>query len=601
MTNIAQEIPIIFITDNNYVLPTAVAINSLIKNKNEQNIYKIFVLYTDLSEENKNKFLEYNQTNVTVELIRPENSEYLLSVKQKRENDYVSPAVLFKFAIPKMFQNYEKVIYIDGDTLINGDLSDLYNTDIKDFYMGVVKDIHPIMIKAQERLNIETYFNAGVILYNIKKMLEDGIDEYLNSEEVLNKINDYFWFEQDTYNVLLNKKVKFLHPKYNFIVESWRRYGLNKSCKIFDIPKREGKLLFKNAIIFHLASELKPWVYQDGVMRDEWEKYYYSSPFTDLAIGTELHKPKNTFLENIFSVKTEQKSDKEYKVITILGIKLKIKVKKIPQNNNKISIITICYNSPGLEKTCESIVNQTNQDFEWIVIDGGSNENTQQIWNKYKYRINTFVSEKDNGIYNAYNKGLKYVSNEYVIFLNGGDNFHSLDVIENIFKKNLEGDIIYGSLFVNGKCENHNFGKITPKFFILGSIPTPATIIRKSLFDKYGNFSEEYRIVSDFEAFLKFSEHGASFKYIPIIISDFDTTGISSAKETMSLHNSERLVVLKQHFTQKDFEYAAKHQKLKNSLIENIFSIKNSAYYLYKVVTILGIQIKLKIKRKKSI
>ena len=69
---------------------------------------------------------------------------------------------------------------------------------------------------------------------------------------------------------------------------------------------------------------------------------------------------------------------------------------------NKVTIITICYNEPNLEQTCESIVNQTWQDFEWIVIDGGSNKETLDVFEKYKHRIDKFVSEPDNGIYNAY-------------------------------------------------------------------------------------------------------------------------------------------------------------------------------------------------------
>ena len=72
-----------------------------------------------------------------------------------------------------------------------------------------------------------------------------------------------------------------------------------------------------------------------------------------------------------------------------------------------ISIITVCYNEPNLEATCESVVAQTEQNFEWVVIDGGSDIKTQRIWQKYRHRINKFVSEKDSGIYNAMNKGIR--------------------------------------------------------------------------------------------------------------------------------------------------------------------------------------------------
>ena len=91
----------------------------------------------------------------------------------------------------------------------------------------------------------------------------------------------------------------------------------------------------------------------------------------------------------------------------------------------KLSIITICYNEPNLEETCKSIVNQTWQDFEWIVVDGGSNEETQKIWDKYKYRIDKFISEPDNGRYNAMNKGIAQAHGEFLNFMNSGDFFYN--------------------------------------------------------------------------------------------------------------------------------------------------------------------------------
>ena len=96
----------------------------------------------------------------------------------------------------------------------------------------------------------------------------------------------------------------------------------------------------------------------------------------------------------------------------------------------KLSIITICYNEPNIEKTCESIINQTWQDFEWIVIDGGSTDGTLEILNKYKTRINKLISEPDKGIYNALNKGIKFAKGEWLNFMNGGDRFCDNLVLE---------------------------------------------------------------------------------------------------------------------------------------------------------------------------
>ena len=89
-----------------------------------------------------------------------------------------------------------------------------------------------------------------------------------------------------------------------------------------------------------------------------------------------------------------------------------------------ISIITICLNEIGtIEKTCESIIEQSYDNYEWIVIDGASNDGTIEYLSNFQDRILHFVSEKDEGIYDAMNKGIKLSSGKYVIFLNGGDYF----------------------------------------------------------------------------------------------------------------------------------------------------------------------------------
>ena len=197
----------------------------------------------------------------------------------------------------------------------------------------------------------------------------------------------------------------------------------------------------------------------------------------------------------------------------------------------KLSIITICYNEPNLEETCESIVNQTWQDFEWIVIDGGSNQETLDIFEKYKNRIDKFISEPDNGRYDACNKGINLANSEFVNFLNAGDSYYSFNVLQNVFSQNFDNvDIIYGEqeeVFENSslntitKCPD----KINKKFFIYNNIHTPAMFIRKELFIKHGLFSLEDEIASDREKWIVFAENNAKFRHINTIIAKFVKNG----------------------------------------------------------------------------
>jgi glycosyltransferase involved in cell wall biosynthesis len=126
----------------------------------------------------------------------------------------------------------------------------------------------------------------------------------------------------------------------------------------------------------------------------------------------------------------------------------------------KLSIITVCRNiKDTIQRTCESIINQTWQDFEWIVVDGGSTDGTVEILKRYKDRIDILISEPDNGIYNAMNKGIKIATGEYLNFMNGGDSFYDNGVLEKVFKnKEYSADILYGWQYF--KVEN-NFRKFT--------------------------------------------------------------------------------------------------------------------------------------------
>lgn len=264
----------------------------------------------------------------------------------------------------------------------------------------------------------------------------------------------------------------------------------------------------------------------------------------------------------------------------------------------KISVVTICYNEPKLEKTCKSIVDQTCQDFEWVVVDGGSDEKTQKIWDRYKYRIDKFVSESDNGIYNACNKGIKLADGEYIIFMNAGDVFYNENVLKAVtaLMETTGADVIYGDHEFSFEEKNKNkishYPQIlTPDFFITSNLCTQSVFIKKDIFNIYGNFNEKYKIAADYDKWIQFFKAGKIFKYIPIIISSYDMNGISGNSDFIL--GQERKDILMEYLTQEVKEY---EQKIKEnySFFEKIFSVKNSTTGIYKIITIFGLHIKIK-------
>lgn len=221
----------------------------------------------------------------------------------------------------------------------------------------------------------------------------------------------------------------------------------------------------------------------------------------------------------------------------------------------KISIISINYNDKiGFEKTIESVVNQTYQDFEFLVIDGNSSDGSTEIIEKYKSKINYWVSEPDSGIYNAMNKGILAAKGEYVIFMNAGDIFYDQNVLLQVIPLlSSEIGIYYGNLvFSNNQKPSKIFvppSKLTFSFFIDYSLPHPASFIKKELFEKFFYYNENLKIVSDWEFFIYcICKQNCSYKYLDFTIANFDESGISSVPENANKILLERETVLQNHF-----------------------------------------------------
>lgn len=245
--------------------------------------------------------------------------------------------------------------------------------------------------------------------------------------------------------------------------------------------------------------------------------------------------------------------------------------------NPLLSIITVCYNEPDIEKTCESIVNQTFQNFEWIVIDGGSTDGTLDIIKKYEHRINILVSEKDNGIYNGMNKGINLASGQWINFMNGGDCFYSKDTLKEIFEdKNYDDDILYGSF--ESITKNKSYikklpEKLTKRYFFKNCINHQSTFIKRELFNKYGLYNEKLRIISDWEKWLVFLINGCKFRKISSIIAKYSMEGLSGTNQ--DLIDTEKESVYNKFYTEKEIIDFKKHV-LKNErfkFIKKLFGL----------------------------
>jgi glycosyltransferase involved in cell wall biosynthesis len=211
-------------------------------------------------------------------------------------------------------------------------------------------------------------------------------------------------------------------------------------------------------------------------------------------------------------------------------------------NNNKplISVVTVVFNGKDfLEETILSVINQTYENVEYIIIDGGSEDGTLDIIKKYEDKISYWISQPDNGIYDAMNKGISLVSGAWINFMNAGDVFHSNMTLEEVSPK-LIADLVYGNhaIYENNlniysifNVKNYDDKRNIP--FCHQSSFVKSSVLRENLFDL------TYKIAADYDQYLRIKYAGHSLLWVPIVVAKVLHGGVSSRS---------RLVVIREYY-----------------------------------------------------
>ncbi len=230
-----------------------------------------------------------------------------------------------------------------------------------------------------------------------------------------------------------------------------------------------------------------------------------------------------------------------------------------------LSIITINYNNAtGLKKTMQSVVNQTWSDFEYIVMDGNSSDNSVAIIKEFNFANLTWISEPDTGIYNAMNKGIKHAKGEYLLFLNSGDILNGVTALNDFIQHpNFVGDIIYGD-YKFDKGEKIYPDVLTPFNLFKASLPHQSSFIKRILFYEYGFYDERFKIVSDKAFYIKcLLSNKVVFNHIKYHLSLIDLNGVSNNIKNKELLEKENNLMLKEYFNifYSDYKLMIENQK----------------------------------------
>jgi len=220
----------------------------------------------------------------------------------------------------------------------------------------------------------------------------------------------------------------------------------------------------------------------------------------------------------------------------------------------KISIITVCYNSDRtIRETIESVLSQSYRDVEYIIVDGASTDGTLSVIDEFSAKIDKVISEPDSGIYDAMNKGLAQATGEVVGILNSDDVFNDCEVIEDVagaFRRGEDLDMVFGDvLFVQSddlskairyySCRNFRPWKLR-----FGWMPPhPGAFIRRSLYQRYGLYRQDYEIAADYEMFVRwFKARQVRFATVDRVLVRMRTGGVSTSGVRSSITLNREIV-----------------------------------------------------------
>ena len=240
----------------------------------------------------------------------------------------------------------------------------------------------------------------------------------------------------------------------------------------------------------------------------------------------------------------------------------------------KLSIITVSLNSETtIEQTIQSVISQKDESVEYIVIDGNSTDRTLEIVNKYKVGVDIIISEPDQGIYDAMNKGISLSTGEIIGIINS-DDWYEEGTIKKVreYFEDSGADVVYGNINLIG--ENGNIELKVPsdinKIRYEMIIPHPTTFVKKDIYEKYGCFSLEYKIAADYELMLRYYINGVKFAYLNEILANFRMGGISYQQSKICAHETF-------YISKKFLEYCPLEER--EYLKKTIKTKENSVYF----------------------
>ena len=283
---------IVYISDEKYIMPTTVSIVSLIEN-NKTDIGTIYIICDECSSTSIKKISEINTYKWKIEIINESSKKYddLEKKIKKQTNTHVSRTAMLKFFLPELLYDVDRVLYLDGDVIINKNIKSTFDIDIDGYYMAAVEDLGNVMLcqRGEEseanRIGMKgnPYFNSGVMLLNLEEMRKDEVGLKLLEYRTYQK--NYF-MDQDAFNYCMVKKILGIPYKYNFRTPLFYESSFDDINSIlFDSQYKNPEELINDMAILHLSANYKPWNFYMLYFTDIFMNYYVKSPYKEKEIS----------------------------------------------------------------------------------------------------------------------------------------------------------------------------------------------------------------------------------------------------------------------------------------------------------------------------
>ena len=306
-----MKLNIAYAPDDKYINQTIVSMVSAIESNKEHEI-EFIIIYSKLSEKNINKLNSIN--GCKLRLLQVDETIFT----SLPLSHWVTVQAWFRIKLPDMCKDLDKILYLDCDTLILGNLEELFNTNLEGKYFAGVKDVWGVD-KYCKRLNMQSrvYVNSGMLLFNAKYCREENFFEKI-VEFATNNAKIIEFCDQDSINKIGDEKKVVLHPKFNFM-DTWWRGGY------YEFEGQEEQEYFEakeNPVIAHLTG-LKPAFKGCGnILKERWWEYAkLTNIYNELIQDYEQSKePTEPLKDKIFSIKNRYEGKVKIKVLTILGI-----------------------------------------------------------------------------------------------------------------------------------------------------------------------------------------------------------------------------------------------------------------------------------------